>query len=245
MICNYKNRQCTGLTLIEVLLSLAIASIFALLLGQVVSGALQAWSGNQSKQDLTGNAHFAMQRMNAAVRDAGQLILPFVSNNPRNVLAVTLGPNVDQDANGIADADNNANGVVDEDCPADNTNDGAPGIAGIDDDNDASIDEGSIADNHEDGSGYTASCNSGGSGSDWLDPVVYYLQGTTLVERMPNLNPLNGNDFTEHPLIENVTGFSATLIPQGRRNIVEISLDVSNSNETIHLDSRERVGGAK
>ena len=65
------------------------------------------------------------------------------------------------------------------------------------------------------------------------------------MERVPNLNAVNGNDFTERPLIENVTGFNVTLIPQGWRNIVEISLDAANGNATIHLDSRERVGGAK
>lgn len=234
-----------GLTLIEVLLSLAIASVFALMLGQVVGSALQAWTSSQVKHDLTQDARFAMQRMDAAVRDAGELILPYINNVPRSVLAVTLGPNIDQDANGIADADNDGDGLIDEDCPADNTKDGAPGIVGINDDNDAGTDEGSVSDNHEDGTGYTASCNSGGTGSDWLDPVVYFLQGTTLMERMPNLNPVNGNDFSENPLVENVTAFTVTRRPQGRRDIVEITLDIANGNETIHLSSRTRAGGAK
>lgn len=241
----FMTNPAAGLTLIEVLLSLAIGSVFALLLGQVVGGALQAWSGSQVKHDLTQEARFAMQRMDAAVRDAGELMIPFIDNVPRNVLAVTLGPDIDQDANGIADADNDGNGLVDEDCPSDNTNDGAPGIVGIDDDGDTSTDEGSVNENREDGSGYTASCDSGGTGNDWLDPVVYYLQGTTLMERMPNLNPADGNDYTEHPLVENVTNFSATRRPQGRRVIVEITLDVANGNETINLSSRIRLGGAK
>lgn len=238
-------RKQRGLTLIEVLLSLAIASVFALLLGQVVGGALNAWSGSQAKHDLTQDARFAMQRMDAAVRDAGELMLPFVNNIPRNVMAVSLGPDIDQDANGIADADNDGDGLVDEDCPADNTNDGAAGIIGIDDDNDASTDEGNISENHEDGTGYSATCDSGGAGNDWLDPVVYFLQGTTLMERMPNLNPVDGNDYTENPLVENVTAFTATRIPQGRRVIVEITLAIANGNDAINLSSRTRVGGAK
>jgi len=233
----------SGLTLIEVLLSLAIASVFALLLGQVVGGALQAWSGSQAKHDLTQDARFAMQRMNAAVRDAGILMLPFTDNVPRDVLAVSLGPTIDQDSNGIMDGDNDGDGQLDEDLPPDNTNDGAPGIIGIDDDGDGLVDEGNTLRNHEDGS--LVGDSDGSDDNDWYDPVVYYLQGTTLIERMPNLNPVDGNDYTENPLVENVITFTAARIPQGRGVIVEITLAIANGNETINLNSRVRVGGAK
>ena len=238
-----------GMTLIEVLLALAIASVFALVLGTVVTGALQAWSGSKTSHDLTQDARFAMQRMDAAIYDAGALMLPLIDNTPRNVLAVTIGPGIDQDANGMADADNDGDGLVDEDTPPDQSNDGAAGIIGIDDDNDGGTDEGSSLDNDEDGvNDGGASINDDGDAltdEDWLDAVVYFLQGTTLMERMPDLNPADGNDFTERALVENVTNFVVTRRPQGRRMIVEITLDIANGNDAINLGSKVRVGGAK
>jgi len=74
------------------------------------------------------------------------------------VLAVTLDPAIDRDADGTADADNDGDGRVDEDPDKDNSNDGAHGVVGIDDDGDGATDEGGpdgagkFPDNDEDGS---------------------------------------------------------------------------------------------
>ena len=74
--------------------------------------------------------------------------------------------------NGI---DDDGDGSIDEDPASDMNGDGCPGICGLDDDEDSSIDEGVIDDDDEDT----------GSFDDPYDPVVFYLIGSSLVQRTP------------------------------------------------------------
>ncbi len=134
-------------------------------------------------------------------------------------------------ANGV---DDDGDGAVDEDGRHDMNFDGQPGVALVDDDLDGSVDEGHHFDDDEDGT----------LDEDWLDVVAYFLSGTTLVERTPNVNPVNGNDFTERVIAENVSRFRVERIPQGagRAVLVDITLGLTGENANVELHTRVRVG---
>lgn len=290
-----------GFTLLELLVVLAAGSLLLAGLSGVVGQSLRTWSVVSERQDLTQQARFAMDRMIAAANGTFRLLLPLPENSAtgysesvRDVLAVTLGPELDRDRDGFADADNDRDGMVDEDVSADNTNDGAAGLIGIDDDNDGSIDEGSLRDDDEDGISNEDAGNGldddgdsvvdedlgrdmngdsdpgvsgvdddgdgfvdegdrqdddedGSTDEDWLDPIVFFLNGTTLLERVPNLDPVDGTDFRESVLAEGVTQFRVERLPPGpddRALLVELTLALrSAGGEVISLTSLVRVGG--
>jgi prepilin-type N-terminal cleavage/methylation domain-containing protein len=153
-----------GFTLVEMLMALAIGSILLLALNGVVARGLQTQDAVQAKNDLTQQAHFAMEEMVRAVSHSRRLLLPLADKTPTTlvenireqtnppstppagsvlataVLAVTLPATSDLDGNGTPDADNDGDGRLDEDLPADTDNDGKPGIRGIDDDGNGIID---------------------------------------------------------------------------------------------------------
>jgi type II secretory pathway pseudopilin PulG len=134
--------------------------------------------------------------------------------------------------------DNDGDGAIDEDPNADAQGDGAPGIAGFDDDGDGFTDEGNNPDDDEDGS----------NNEDWIDPVVYFLSGTTLMERLPDLNPADGTDYTERPIAENVSQLRVERLatgPNDRAVLVDLTLALTApSGESVTLHTRVRVGGA-
>ncbi len=155
--CGCGHRPQLGLTLVELLLSLAIASILLAGLSSVVATALQAHDAVKEKTTLVENARFAMGRMERAVRGTTRLLIPMPENvatlwseSVRDVLAVLLDPTVDRDGDGFPDADNDRDGRIDEDLPTDATDDLEAGIAGIDDDGDGLVDEGLAGDDDED-----------------------------------------------------------------------------------------------
>jgi hypothetical protein len=117
--------------------------------------------------------------------------------------------------------------------------DGFPGIATVDDDGDGAVDEGHLQDDDEDGT----------SNEDSIDPVVYFLRGTTLVERLPNLDPADGLDFSERPIAENVSDFRIERLAPGandRAVLVELTLEFATaSGETVDVTTRVRVGGGE
>ena len=165
-----------GFTYVELLITLAIASIIALGLSGVVRQALQSHDVVSEKNRLTREARFAMQRMVRTVSSSRRLLLP-LSDNPNTnwpehireqtvpasppvgdstgasaVLAVTLPAYVDLDNDGFADADDDKDGVIDEDLHQDSQHDFSPGIMLIDDDGDGTVDEASAdGDDDEDG----------------------------------------------------------------------------------------------
>jgi prepilin-type N-terminal cleavage/methylation domain-containing protein len=140
--------------------------------------------------------------------------------------------------NGI---DDDLDGAVDEDMLGDMNDDGQPGIAGVDDDNDGFIDEGLMGDDDEDGL----------MREEWLDPVVFFLIGTTLMERTPviwdenNDTTINGLDFVENPLAENVSQFRVERLPKGakKNTLVDITLTLGSGSDSMTLHTRTRVGG--
>lgn len=139
--------------------------------------------------------------------------------------------------------DNDGDGNVDEDPPADANGDGQPGIAGVDDDGDGSVDEGASSDDDEDGV----------SDEDWYDTVVFYLNGDTLMERMPvpwdeSANGfVSGRDYLESPLAEGVTRFRVERVPLAgeRAELVDIVLELAHGDgEVVSLHTLVRVGEA-
>jgi prepilin-type N-terminal cleavage/methylation domain-containing protein len=295
------NQNGCGFTLVELLLALAVAGLLLSAVGGLIGAALRTQTTVRERNDLTQQARFAMGRMVAAVRDTRRLLLPLAENpatawsealRDPGVLAVTLDPTIDRDADGFADADNDKDGRIDEDLPGNNNKDFAPGIVGIDDDGDGVADEGGDPnDNDEDGTptedsldgvdndgdgavdedissdnnkdfapgiagvdddqdgqiDETPNTNNDEDGSiadDWLDPVVYFLNGTDLVERLPNLNPVDGTDYTERTVAENVTSFVVERIPAARAVLVAITLELTGpSGESLTLSTKVCVGG--
>ena len=154
----YRAKSTCGFTYVELLIAVTMGALLVLGLSGVVGQALQTRDVAHARNDLSQQAHFALQRMALAVSQSRLLLLPladktttlFAENireqtNPASpppagsslataVLAVTLPAYVDLDGNGNPDADNAGDGRFDEDLPADANNDGKPGILMIDDD---------------------------------------------------------------------------------------------------------------
>ena len=136
----------------------------------------------------------------------------------------------------IDGADNDGDGSVDEDIQQDMNRDVAPGVFNVDDDGDGDIDEGNNDDDDEDGL----------RNEDWFDAVVFYLSGGNLVERRPNLNPVDGTDFAEYVIAENVSRFRVERVPGSgmRAVLVDLTLELKTTDgETVDAHARVRVGG--
>jgi type II secretory pathway pseudopilin PulG len=148
----------SGLTLVEVLGSLAIGALLFAALAGVALQSTRALEAATSSADVAQDAQFALDRMVDAVRASRKLLIPMperaataYSESQRNVLAVTLDPTLDRNGDGFPDVDNDRDGRIDEDADEDLTTDGAPGILGVDDDGDGTADEGDSRDDDEDG----------------------------------------------------------------------------------------------
>ncbi|MDH5631905.1 MAG: prepilin-type N-terminal cleavage/methylation domain-containing protein [Gammaproteobacteria bacterium] len=139
--------------------------------------------------------------------------------------------------------DDDGDGSVDEDSKGDISHDGSPGVAGVDDDLDGTVDEGNLNDDDEDGS----------HNEDWPDPVVYYLSGSKLIERLPSLadqdgdGVLTGKDFTEHVIAEHVSRFRVERVPvaAGQTVLVDLLLELTSpvNGEVVSVQTRVRVAG--
>jgi len=147
------------------------------------------------------------------------------------------------DEDPINGVDDDGDGLIDEDPGADMNGDGAPGVAGVDDDGDSQVDEGSSNDDDEDGS----------TDEDWLDVVVFYLQGDSLVERHPvpwdetANGTITGRDFIESVIAENVTLFRVErpLVSANGSQLVHLTLELTDaSGDSVSLETRIRVGAA-
>ncbi len=282
MITKYSH-SIRGLTLLEMLISVVLIII---LLGglqqlsrQLGLGALEIKSRNEQIKQL----EHAFMRLERAIERGNGLLIPRFDNpatlhdeSMRDLIAVGLDPQLDRDANGVADADNDADGAVDEDLPADHTNDGAAGVIGLDDDGNGTVDgAGGSQDNDEDGitnedwlddidndaDGSTdedmnadmdqqviVDADDDGDGStdeDWIDVVAFYLQGNQILERRPAINAVDGTDYDEYVLLENVTNFSVHLISDQNSSWPLVTIDISvidNAGATHNLSKTYRVG---
>lgn len=144
----------------------------------------------------------------------------------------------DEDASNSEDKsdgiDDDGDGTVDEDTDLDMNGDGRSGISGVDDDYDGSIDEANNDDDDEDGL----------RNEDWIDSQVFFLNGTTLMERMPNINPADGTDYSEYVIAENVSQFRLERLvgSNGRSTLVDITLTLSPAGgNPVSLNTRVGV----
>jgi hypothetical protein len=292
-------RRETGLTLIEVLGSLAIGALLFAALSGVALQSTRALGLATGTATLQEDAAFALDRIVDAVRSSRRLLIPMpergstaYSESQRNVLAMTLDPTLDRDGNGFADADNDRDGRVDEDSDEDATNDLKPGIIGIDDDGDGAVDEDDsrdddedhgdnedkvdgvdndadglvdedtkhdmnddgkpgLADVDDDGDGAVDEGNredddeDGSRGEDWLDARLFRVVGTTLVERLPDLNAATGAIFTERTIATGVGAFQVRYWPALGADsppTLQITLTLTNGGATATVDTRVRLG---
>jgi prepilin-type N-terminal cleavage/methylation domain-containing protein len=147
--CSRHPHHARGFTLIETVVAMVVATMLLVSLGGVVTNTLTAHDVSRERNDLARDARFALRRMTEHVQDTTRLLVPLVNSTKTahnesffdpGVLAVTLPPQIDRDANGIADADNDGDGLIDEDLGQDTSNDNKPGLIGIDDDNNGEAD---------------------------------------------------------------------------------------------------------
>jgi prepilin-type N-terminal cleavage/methylation domain-containing protein len=139
--------------------------------------------------------------------------------------------------------DDDGDGNIDEDPGTDTNLDGCPGVCGVDEDGDGLIDETPAADDDEDGA----------IDEDWLDPVVFYLDNGTLMQRTPvpwdvsGSGGVRGRDFVTHALAENVSRFRVERLPQAGERAVQVKLVLEltdpRSGDSVGLETRVRVGG--
>jgi prepilin-type N-terminal cleavage/methylation domain-containing protein len=151
------------------------------------------------------------------------------------------GVSGDDPINGL---DDDGDATTDEDPDNDVNLDGCPGICGVDEDGDGLIDESVAGDDDEDGV----------SDEDWLDPVVFYLDNGTLMQRNPvpwdesGSGGVNGRDFVTEVLAENVSRLRVERLPvaDGRAVQVELILELTDplNGDIVSLETRVRVGGA-
>ena len=133
---------------------------------------------------------------------------------------------------------------IDEDNPDDMNGDACPGLCGVDDDGDGTIDEGAPADDDEDGSGF----------DDWYNPMVFYLDNGTLMERTAvpwdenAVGGVTGADFVASPIADNVTRLRVERREQGsdRALRVDLILELTDpaTGEIASIHTQVRVGRA-
>jgi len=202
-------------------------------------------------RDLDGFADADNDRDGAIDEDVGEDAnedgkpgIEGIDDNNDGIIDNTPGGDRDDDEDGLVNdedpidgIDNDGDGSIDEDPGPDMNGDLSPGVAGVDDDGDGFTDEGSIGDDDEDGS----------IDEDWLDTVVYFLSGTDLIERHPNLDPADGTDYTERTLAKNVSTFRVERLSRGinRNDLIELTLGLSAERTSVQVKQRVRVGGPR
>lgn len=234
-----------GLALPELLVATAIGALLMLALAGTLDGLRQTDTQLAGRALLQRDARLALARIASMVEGSRRLLVPLeTTTTTGDVLAVALPPGLDRNNDGFADADNDHNGIPDDDLPADATRDGAAGIKGIDDNGDGGIDNGSNTDNDENGTLGDAPV-SPKSGADWIDPVVYRVDRGQLLERLPNINPSSGADYTERPIADKVVRLEVTRIATGNRRTREILVSLTlgdPAGETATWTRRLRLG---
>jgi len=161
-----------GLTLVELLLSVAVMGIIA----GAVGGALTVYLDAHEYGTTTSELHFetmrAMELMTNRVRRSTFVLIPNGHQSTRNILAVSGFVNDDNDYY-FGDP---LFPKYDEDLSDDMNEDNAPGLAGYDDDGDGHTDETAWGGWYWDGqkwvmSGGTTEANDDEDGSDDEDPL--------------------------------------------------------------------------
>ena len=145
----------------------------------------------------------------------------------------------EKDEDPINGIDDDGDGAIDEDPSDDMNKDGQSGTSGIDDDLDGKTDEGKKDDDDEDEDA------NGGKNEDWIDAVVYYLNGTEIIERFPVVGAASGAIFQESVLVSNVTEFKVERFPQINDSYVtlKITLTLETANtDPVTIETTVRAG---
>jgi prepilin-type N-terminal cleavage/methylation domain-containing protein len=129
-----------GLSLVELLVTMAILAIIGTAATPLLSSHIQANSDATATSQLYREGLMAMERMTEGVRRCTFLVIPNDKTRTRDILAFSGTINDDGDYY----FNDPLFPRIDEDTPDDANNDGQNGIAGIDDDGDGSIDELSV-----------------------------------------------------------------------------------------------------
>ncbi len=253
-----------GMTLVELLVSMALISVVVVLVFQVAAAGLDAWSAGRAQSVLTAEGNFAMERMVRSVRETKWVFLPLDLSDPTDplypaqsyfpstVLAVSAG------------VDNDGDGAVDEDPGDDISGDNLPGIGNFDDDGDGLIDEGTGEDDDEDGlvnEDILDGVDNDGDGrvdedpvknffgirgkkgidddgdglkdEDPCDPLLFYLNGSNLMERHDVL----GVTTSETILAEHVAEFIVLRRRVNGAVLIDLHLLLSDGTEKVELNT--------
>ncbi|MFH1077392.1 MAG: prepilin-type N-terminal cleavage/methylation domain-containing protein [Pseudomonadota bacterium] len=113
----------TGVTLLELLISIAILGIIVAGLQQVIGSAVSTYKVNKEKQELVSEAQYAMERMVMFVQETGKINSPVLDTPQVNTLEVSerVLDNYNNtsrayvaDGDGLLDTDHDSDGLIDE-----------------------------------------------------------------------------------------------------------------------------------
>jgi len=251
-----------GFTLLELLLVLAMGSGLLLGVAYMVNLGMRSHDSGTAETEARQSLEFAMEHIGRALRETQDVLVPneiVAGRLERNVLAVSLSPVFDANADGYADTDDNRNGLADEEVrqfrtgqalqfplrdplPKDATNDDKPGIEGLDDDGDGNEDE-NVVDCTDRKSNDEESCLYAGStpDSDWLNAVVFKTEQTgsrtgqgyevVLYMRKPNPKASNGTWWgrTKH-----ILAWDVQVLNSGQ-SVFNVKLDKAAAHQTIEV----------
>lgn len=140
-----------GLTLLELIISITIISIFALTASALFISSIDAYTEYQEENYLFRRAAYAMEIIVSNIRKSKFLLIPTggltPSNRNRDILAISAG------------IDNDGDGRIDEDVGEDMTSDGESGIILYDDNGNGLIDERNLKNDDEQGAVNEEQCN--------------------------------------------------------------------------------------
>jgi prepilin-type N-terminal cleavage/methylation domain-containing protein len=126
-----------GVTLVELLVTIAILGIIGAAAIPLLSSALNAHEQGEARSSLLQEGLMAMGRMSSGVRKCTFLIIPNQHKQNRRILAFSGAINDDNDFY----FNDPLFPRIDEDLWRDMNDDGQSGISGLDDDGDGNVDE--------------------------------------------------------------------------------------------------------
>jgi prepilin-type N-terminal cleavage/methylation domain-containing protein len=209
----------SGFTLIEVVVAAVVMASISLVSSALLVGVLKTREAVMAQHRLDRMAAIALLRIEENVRESTAIYIPNAHDTTRPVLAIAFrfdddGDGLfDEDAAGAGDAfhgvtgfDDDGDGAVDEGAAGDDDEDGLVDedpLDGTDNDGDGLIDEDFGPD--MDGSGGDDDDGDGSTNEDGADAIVYYLDGTDLME----WHPIQGTNIVSR----DVSGFRVTFEP--------------------------------